>query len=182
LTVSLLVARAILAAEKLAICLHLKSIRFNNEEVKNMRQRYVCVFVILGVLHITCSQPNKFEEAKSTGIIGYWNWLESMGVESRIRATPDSVGYTQTFRFDPDSIFCHYRNDTVTVSGHYWITFEPWHLPGTDSVMVLRTDKWTPFGSQWWVFFNAPDTLVLADLAFDAAEHKFVRGKSRCRL
>lgn len=145
-----------------------------------MKYRYTYLFGILSWFCLSCSQPTKPEDGESKGILGKWNWLESIGVESRLRATPDSVGYTQTFRFDPDSIFYHYRNDTLTVSGHYRITFEetPWFIDDTtSSTMLLRTDKWTHFGNQWFVFFSGQDTLTLADWAFDAANHTFIRKK-----
>lgn len=147
-----------------------------------MKYRYACLIIILWWFCLSCSEPTKPKDGESNGIVGNgilgkWNWLESVGVETGLRATPASVGYTQTFRFDRDSVFYHYRNNKVTVSGRYWITFEVTFLTSPDTTMLLRTDKWTPFGSQWGVFFTGIDTLTLADLAFDVGESRFIRIK-----
>ena len=140
------------------------------KKIKILRLIFIGVLVLL-VTRTGCKDdtltvvPPQDEQPK--GIIGSWNWLWSSGGLGGFW-TPELAGYTVTEKFDPDSIWYLYRNDTIL------LLQSPFHvvrgLPSwgrQDTIDILKT--YNDFTGRWEsskMEFPSEDTLVLDDGAF----------------
>ena len=111
-------------------------------------------------------------------IIGWWEWIETNGMFGL--STPATVGYTQTFRFDPDSIFYYYRNDTLLEQRHYQVVEDSIPVSSGDTLDVLLIEHigrgdWTLFTFS----FTCRDTLTLTTHSVESEISKWVRRKER---
>ncbi|MBI4546557.1 MAG: hypothetical protein HY707_01150 [Ignavibacteriae bacterium] len=132
-------------------------------------------FLALIIWSHGCQNSTESIVQQPQGLIGSWGWVESGGGELGLR-TPESEGYTENWRFDPDSTFYEYRNDTLVYQGTYEIRQDrvgPWMLDTADVLAIRFYDRYW----QWAVRFSGKDTLILTLLAFDAGYSKFVRKK-----
>ena len=142
-----------------------------------MKLFFACLVVSFLLICIGCTESTHPSDDAPPGIVGLWNWIESDG-GGWGHLTPKSEGYTKTYRFDPDSLFFLFQNDTLVMRARYKVSLElncHTFLPiDTCTVLILGEGRRS---SSWAISFPSRDSLLLTGLALDMGFSKFVRKK-----
>jgi len=120
-----------------------------------MRIIYVIITLALVVLSYTCSEPEP--EPQPHLLFDTWEWLESYGPYPPFHWTPDSVGYTETVVFTPDSQYREYRNDSLHYQTAFTLTLQD-RVVGLQSGDTLRLGDSLSYATVHW---EDRDTLLV---------------------
>ena len=142
-------------------------------EPSTARAISLSVTFIFLLTFLSCNSPTEPVQNQPPGIIGSWKWIESFGGNMG-HITPETWGYTQTYRFDLDSSFYRYWNDTLVFQSSYRISLKSggcFWFPDKDTCEVLQIEN----DEIHEVQFSGFDTLTLSPVGFDAPYSRFVR-------
>ena len=70
-------------------------------------------------------------------LIGEWEWVESSGGIAGVTLIPETVGYTQTYKFSSDSDLFIYKNDTLVAQTIYHLNGDTLRIEGQDIYMIV---------------------------------------------
>ncbi len=120
------------------------------------------------------SPPHRPRFPMPPTIIGSWNWIESETMFGIV--TPVSERFTITLRFDRDSNFYYYKNDTLLIIRKYWIfrDYTPGLISDTSTILEFENPGGRSDTKQIVEFFGT-DTLKLTDTGLDAGYSRYVR-------
>ena len=110
---------------------------------------------------LSCSKDNPAGQTDDEGLIGSWNWIESVsstGPDARF--TPQTEGYTMKFVFKPDSTFERYRNDSLRTQCNFSVIYDEIYPGASDSASMVVFKDYFTFPQQ--IFQDHPDTLGLS--------------------
>lgn len=108
---------------------------------------------------------------EQTGIIGRWNWIESVG-EIGVR-TPQTEGYSEVWWFGVDSSLKVFRNDTLKYQSSFRI-FTQERPFGLGYGEILQIEG---YSFNFAITYTDSDTLTLTGLSLDVEYSKFIRMK-----
>jgi hypothetical protein len=106
-------------------------------------------------------------------ILGAWEWIESFGGFAGEHRTPESVGYTKTYVFRPDSTFLEFRNDSLIFRAKYSISEKV--VWDQDTAEVLEIEG---FLIEQIIEFAGYDMLRLTEHCNDCFLEVFIRIKA----
>jgi hypothetical protein len=88
---------------------------------KYLRVSVILVIGIFSLIGVGCSRksvkPDEYHR-----ILGKWSWLESWDGIGGVHLTPESIGYTKTYVFQPNRNFLQYKNDSLISQAEYTIS------------------------------------------------------------
>jgi hypothetical protein len=124
--------------------------------------------IIICCLFTACKKDTLY----SSGIIGQWRWVESMGGLSNVHQTPANTGYLWGIKLNANLTCFQTGNVFPTETGTYSLS-EQTEYDKTRKYLNIKTFHST---QQYNYIFISKDTLLLQDHAgTDGLSHFFVR-------
>ena len=87
-----------------------------------MKTLLMIVVTTLMISFIGCHKEDVPTKSTSTGLVGKWEWVSSIGGIAGAHLTPQRLGYTYWIGFTTDSLYQVYdKNNHLTSSTHFTV-------------------------------------------------------------
>ena len=136
------------------------------------KQNVSAIFLLfIGLSSLYCSDIGDAVDPNAIALEGTWNWIKSVGGIVVMVITPETAGYTQSFRFTKGGTFSYLRNDVLYADGRFLLSHEQGGLIMTFTNLNIHHGD----------YFRIPkvgvsivgDTLVINDLVIDGYFHTY---------
>jgi hypothetical protein len=109
-------------------------------------------------------------------LVGEWAWIRSTGGLIGSTITPSSEGYNESYLFQKNGIFTHYRDSATLHSNFYWVEKgTSIYKTGEVDLLFLGNQDHTTVNSTFSIEFNEENGLILKEECNDCFEIIFTR-------
>ncbi len=124
-----------------------------------------------------CSSCKKDDIKKiEDRLVGEWAWVRSTGGLMGTTLTPDTEGYSQSYLFQKNGIFTHYKDTATLHSNFYWVEKgNSIYKTGEVDLLILGNQDHTIVNSTFSIEFNGENGLILREECNDCFEIIFSR-------
>ena len=132
------------------------------------------IMLIMATVLLSC----KKDELKKTAerLVGEWAWIRSTGGLIGTTITPSSEGYNESYLFQKNGIFTHYRDTATLHSNFYWVEKgTSIYKTGEVDLLILGNQDHTIVNSTFSLEFNGENGLILKEECNDCFEIIFTR-------
>ncbi len=130
------------------------------------------LFIAMAVLSCKKDELKKTEEK----LVGEWAWESSTGGLLGQTLTPLTEGYNESYLFQKNGIFTHYRDTTTLHSNFYWIEKgTSFFSSGEVFLLLLGNQDHTTVTNTYSIEFEGENRLILREECIDCLEIIFNR-------
>jgi len=143
-----------------------------NLTVIKMSKGLLFILALLGLFSCKKDELKKTEEK----LIGEWAWESSSGGLLGQTLTPLTEGYNESYLFQKNGIFTHYRDTTTLHSNFYWIEKgTSFFRTGEVFLLYLGNQDHTTVTNTYSIEFEGENRLFLTEECNDCFEIIFNR-------
>jgi hypothetical protein len=143
-----------------------------NLTVIKMNKRLLFLLALVGLFSCKKDELKKTEER----LVGEWAWESSSGGLLGQTLTPQTEGFEESYLFQKNGIFTHYRDTATLHSNFYWVERgSSLFRTGEVFLLYLGNQDHTTVTNTYSIEFEGEDRLVLTEECNDCFEIIFNR-------